>query len=420
MALPNNPRALSQIAESEILGVPDSILSNVTVQSITLTESLLTPGLQTSIVLHAYLHNAIPRNWDILKNKIYNLEIVRPILADADLDDTLKVSARIYRMSNRKLVNDNTEALTLHLCDDSLLIDAMHLVSKSWKCTTPGVVVDDVLQDCLGVEPDKIKIIPAPGPARDYIAQNIHPFQVLSQQATVALDDEDPSYVHYMTYEDMDFGDPRGTHYFRSLADMARFDPYVEFKYGPVTGSAYDNPSSILTYNFPCDFDLLSDVLNGVGFDGEDFSSLIVLNPAIKLASVVGNDTMGCGFGMGPIKTALSNIVSAVNQDSCPVDVESYMLLRQARMNLLEQDKVALRCTVPWRPELHVGMKIRVILPMKGYQDQLGPDGGQIVGELYGSGVYIISSLTHNIIRSGYSTTTMDCIAQTAGFRGEV
>jgi hypothetical protein len=348
-------------------------------------------------------------------------------------------------MSNRKRINDNTENFTLHCCDDSLLIDAMHLVSKSWSCVTPDEIVMEVLTECVGVEEDKIKIMPGVVmPARDYIAQNIHPFQVISQQATVALDGMEPSFLHYMTYEDMDPGDPRGTHYFRSLKDMTEGGVYDLLKYtftfsgisenfaapkdAGIIRRGYDNAHTILAYDFPCDFDLLSDVLNGVGFDGIGFTSLMVINPKIKLVSLLGDDTVGCGMGMGPIKTALTNIVSYPEQFSCPTDVEHYLLLRQARMNLLEQDKIALRLTIPWNPELHVGMMIYARFPWIDYGGGGGgpgdvPGGGggaSIGGFLYGSGEYIIASLTHHIANGGYATTTMDCIAKTAGIRGEV
>ncbi len=128
----------------------------------------------------------------------------------------------------------------------------------------------------------------------------------------------------------------------------------------------------------------------------------------------MGDDTIGCGMGMGPIKTALTNIVSYPEQFSCPTDVEHYMLLRQARMNLLEQDKIALRLTIPWNPELHVGMVLLARFP-KGTG---GEAGG--IEMLYGTGYYIIASLTHHFLNGGYATTTMDCIAETAGERGEV
>jgi hypothetical protein len=54
-------------------------------------------------------------------------------------------------------------------------------------------VVSDVLVNCAGaINPD----IEPSLPARDYIAENIHPFQVVNQQAEVALaGGNDPSFL---------------------------------------------------------------------------------------------------------------------------------------------------------------------------------------------------------------------------------
>ncbi len=74
-------------------------------------------------------------------------------------------------------------------------------------------------------------------------------------------------------------------------------------------------------------------------------------------------------------------------------------------MNLLESDKIALRITVPWNPELHAGEIIKLTLKNKNDPDQLN----------YGSGEYLIVSMTHNIRRGGFGTTTMDCVSKTVG-----
>lgn len=395
--------------------LPFEIISNTTVGSIVMVENLLTPGLQTSMVLDSYVHNPEIKDYDEFKNKVMGIRIWTPG-GDGAFEKEQIISGRIYRQSGRRLINDNNETFTLHMCDDSLLIDAMHLVSKSWKCETPDAIVDEVLQECVGVDPSKIKIMPAAGPARDYIAENIHPFQVISQQAQVAMDGSEPSYLHYMTYEDMVMDDPRGTHYFRSLKNMIEEgDEPPEYIYS-VAGEpyTYNKDHTILTYNFPCDFDILSDILNGIDENGDDIISLIVVNMKLKMASLLGEDTMGCGMGMGPIKTALTNIVSALDQDSCPTDVEHHMLLRQARMSLLEQDKIAFRCTIPWNPELHVGQLFKAKIPHKNYYQDSKPT----LDEQYGSGTYLIVGLVHNILNGGYSTTTLDCITKTAGLRG--
>lgn len=388
--------------------------SDVTIREISLSESLLTPGLQTSVLLDSHLHASPindkgevgrPKNFDNFKNQIMNIKIERPLLDYFGMSTTLLVSQRIYRIDNRKLINQNNERFRVHACDDTLLNDARTLVSKAWKCTSPSSIVAEVLQSCVGA---KRLVVEDCGPNRDYIAENIHPFQVVTQQANAALaGGNDPSFVHYMTYENL------GTHNFRSLYRLTKEQPVFKrpfmFAETGVT-SGYNNPYSILEYSFPCDFDLLSDILNGIDVDGGAINSLCTFNPIAGTLSLLGNQAMGCGMGGGVYNLAITNYGTEKDQDQCAFEVEKFLLKRQARMSLLEQDKIALKLTVPWNPSLNVGKLIDVELKRKGVKTE-----DPAMSRLYGSGTYLIVNLAHTIKNGGFSTTTMECVAQTAG-----
>ena len=344
----------------EFQNVNNELFRDLSAKEITLTESLLTPGLQTSITLQSFFHNPVIKVLDNFKSAVADITITKPILKNFGYPDIMELSTRIYRLDNRTLINNNVEEFTLHGCDDTLLSDARNLVSKSWKCVSPSAIVNEMLSSCVGA---KTRIVEASGPGRDYIAENIHPFQVISQQADVALAGSvDPSFVHFMTYEDFTKGDPRGKHHFESLKAMtAQENGVARFFYqetGSITG--YGHPESVMTYSFPCDFDYLSDILNGVDIDGSQMASLAVVNTMLKSTSLLGNKTAGCGNGRGNYMTSLTNFNSSKDQDSCNTGVEQHLLLRQARMSLLEEDKIALRLTVPWNPVLHAGKMIEV------------------------------------------------------------
>lgn len=373
-----------------------------TVTEVMLGESLLTPGLQTSVKAHSYIHTANPKNYDLFRKATMSISLEKPILAEYGFESTLDVSQIIYRLDNRKLINNQNESLVLRACDISLLNDAETLVSKSWKCERPSDIVDYVLRSCAGVS--NLDIEDAE-PARDYIAENIHPFQVVNQQTNYALaDGDDPSFLHYMTYQNF------GTHHFRSLRTLTDQDPVAEFTYND-THAAYPNPLSILTYSFPCDFDLLSDILNGIDTSGRPLSSVALFDPLFKSFSLMGNNSIGCGIGEGVYRYAISNQLSAESMDSCPDYAKEYLLKRQARMGLLEKEKIALKLTVPFNASLNVGKVIEVSL----YNKELLPD--QV--KLYGSGKYLILNMFHHIVQGGFSVTTMDCVSTTVG-QGEV
>lgn len=395
--LPNNDRLLTSIKLS-FQGIPDHLLYQVTPNEIILGESLLTPGLQTSVQLYSYFQNLPIKNLDLFKNAQMNIELERPILKDFGIQSTMNISQVTYRLDRRKLYNNNVEDFVLHACDQTLLNDAAVLVSKLWKCKTPSTVTQDVLSTCAGA---KNLDIEESQPARDYIAENIHPFQVVAQQAQAALaGGDDPSFLHYMTYDNF------GTHHFRSLKYLTSQPPVMEFLFSEIPGAAgYANPYAIITHSFPCDFDLLSDILNGVDSNGKDINTLMVFNPLLKMFNQFGSQVSGCGLGSGVVKLALSNMASAKQQNACPDYTHIYLQKRQARMALLEKDKIALRITVPWNPILHAGKIIKLTLPNKNDPTLLN----------YGSGEYLIVSMVHNIKYGGYSTTTMDCVSKTVG-----
>ena len=392
--------------------VPEYNMYDITVREVILGESLLTPGLQTSVKVHSYIHRLPPKNLSIFKNKSIRVLTERPILAKFGIDPTFEINQTVYRIDNRRLINNNTEEFVIHACDPTQLEDAAKLVSKSWKCAMPSDIVRYALGGCAGA---KNLDIEESDPARDYIAENIHPFQVVSQQANYALaEGDDPSFLHYMTYLDGDVDG--GVHHFRSLKSLAQ--QRAKYTYSYNEGSdAYANPFSVLTYSFPCDFDLLSDILNGIDADGNNVNSIMLINMLSKTFSLLsGNDSedseAGCGNGAAVMKAAISNQNSAEDQDSCPDYAKEYLLKRQARMGLLERDKITLRMTIPYNPNLHAGNIIQLDL-MNREAAAMG-----LPIKNYGSGKYMILHMFHRITQGGYSTTEIDCVSQTVGQKG--
>jgi hypothetical protein len=397
--LPNPDELVASLQiDFSIPGGKEINLSDFTEYEVMLGESLLTPGLQTSVSINSYMHSIPEKNLDLFKNSVLRLKINRQILEKYGIQTGMDVIQRVYRLENRSMINGNVESFTLRACDDTMLNDALTTVSKSWKCTRPSEIAEYVLKSCAGAATLDIESC---GPARDYLAENIHPFQVVAQQLNVSLaEGDDPSFLHYMTYQKY------GTHHYRSLKSLTKQRPIITYYYSETgASSGYADPRGIITHSFPCDFDLLSDVLNGIDASGRDINSLIVFNPVNKMFSLVGNQTIGCGIGGGVTKMAQTNRGTAENQNSCNSEVEKYLLKRQARMSLLEKDKIALRITVPFNPELNVGKVIEIDLRNKGDSSIKN----------YGSGTYLIMSMFHNIKRGGYAVTSMDCVSTTVG-----
>ena len=375
------------------------VVYETSINELNLTESLLTPGLQTSVNFQSQNNFDFIKNLDAFYNRNIRVTVKRPILTAMGFPkDEFITTQRIYRLSNRTPQNYSYENYQLDACDPTLLKDAQTYVTKSWSCTTPSTVVREVLSQCIGPENMEIE---ASQTKRDYIAENIHPFQVVTQQAEAALNIQqmDPSFLHFMTYQDKN-GNDIPTHNFKSLTAMAQQDPIFFFKYSPKVSADinYADPRDVMQYSFPCDFDLLSDVLNGYDDRGSKTSSMIAYNNFTGAVSLFGQ--MGaCG---STSSSAATNTGSEDLQDSCNNNTQEYLLKRRARMSLVEQDKIALRLVVPFNPMLNVGKVIN-------FQYALNEE----VVENYGSGDYLIVNMTHNVKVGGLGLTIMDCVSET-------
>ena len=171
-----------------------------------------------------------------------------------------------------------TEEFTVHATHFTLLEDAKHVMSKKWTCATPDSIVNEALR-CVGAT-GMNDVAPAQ-PARDYMAEHIHPFQVIQQQCNVALDGNDPSFVHYMTFG-TDSGGAyiwRPTHHFKSLRSMKTGGAVKTFTFRPgEVNINYNNPENrnkVMVFEFPCMFDYLTDLLNGVNETGVNINGLL-------------------------------------------------------------------------------------------------------------------------------------------------
>lgn len=384
-------------AQVSIAGVT---FDDITVKEVLLGESLLTPGLQTSVKLQSNIYTKKTAKWfDDWRNK--NIKIAMSTRSGK----SATVNQTIYRLDNRSFVPTNIgniEEFSVHACDRTLLNDAKSLVSKSWKCKNPTAVVNDVLaMNCLSATKG---IIESSDPSRDYIAENIHPFQVIAQQANMALNGDSPDFVHFMTY---DFNGGPGRHNFRSLKTMASAPtlPNRTFFHYESNVPFNQNENGAIAFSFPCDFDILSDCLNGLDENGREINTLGTFNPFSSMFTQLPQNFSGGCYQGGNFKLSMTNKGSIGRGDnSCETDVEKHLLRRQARMHLLEKDKVAMRLVTPWRPDIHAGDTIRLEWKNK-YSGRW----------IYGTGDYLVSSLIHKIQFGGLSTTTFDCVSNTVG-----
>ncbi|NDB59778.1 hypothetical protein EB001_15220 [bacterium] len=396
----NDPKNLV----SAVVNLGGIIPPDTTVKEVIIGESLLNPSAHVAVTLQSVIYTQEPKNWSQLKCQELSLDI-----ADGNEVNqrTMKVRQEIYRCDNRHFASLNTgqvEELTLHAIDTSILKDAETTWEKSWSCSTPSAVVREALQQ-IGAP---TSFVDNSGPARPYVAESIHPLQVIQQQANVALDGDDPSFLHFMTIND---ATGQNQHHFESLLKLSKSKNvyHIYAADTAITGgkgfneSIFKNYNIAVTFSFPCDFDTLTDILNGIDCNGTNLNQTRTMNFSSGVGDAIG--AIGQAVGIANKIFSLTNLGTSQQQQTCDTAVEKYLHKRQARMALLDKDKIALRITVPWSPWLHVGNKIYF-----HWNDRFDPSR-----ELYGSGEYIIAHMTHNIQFGGYAVTNLDCIANTIG-----
>ena len=409
----NDPR----FGVSATIDLDSARLEDVTVKEVIVGESLLNPSAYTVTTLQSAMYFQTgfgsPIDWNRFRCKPIRINI-----SDLLGNRTMKINQTVYRCDNRQFTSTNTgntEDLSLHSIDQSILNDAGKVWKKVWKCATPSQVVREALQQIGGS--DGAMVSNNTGPGRPYMAESIHPLQVIQQQANVALaNGNDPSFIHYMT---IDGNTGKNIHNFRSLYDLMHPSAHtpVDLYAGDVgvTGdlgfsdSFADLPNrTAISFNFPCDYDVLSDILNGISCEGANLNEVRMWNPTSGDFMGAASQVMGAVSSIANLRTSWTNKGTAQQQNSCETNVEKYLLKRQARMGLLERDKIALRIVLPWSPWFHPGHQIK--FNWVNRYDQTIPQ--------YGSGRYMIVNMTHKIQFGDYATTTLDCIANTFGVGG--
>jgi hypothetical protein len=331
------------------------------------------------------------------------MKFTRPILKLYNIPDTLEVEQVIYRISERIPTTYAYESYNMHACDATLLTNSAKRVSKSWPCTPPSSVVSDILSMCIGAPRVDIESC---GPNRLYIAENIHPFQAIAQNADAALyGGNDPCFLHYMTLKN------KGTHHFRSLKSLSTNTPRYSFINSEMGENvAYVNPYNILTYQFPCDFDVLSDIENGINLDGSENVSVLGLNSFSSVYQLDGAGINPCGFGGAIYNDTFTNQLTGPEAGTCEVKSEIYMLRRQARLALLDQDKLSLQFVIPFNPDIYSGDVVACVFAHKKNDGTIDED--------YGSGNYLVTTVTHTINLNGVGLTTLDCVSRGVGLSG--
>lgn len=379
-----------------------NLIADLTLNEVNISESILSPTIHASFKCEQTLEPF--RNMDNFYAKPVVIIVKKPILKEMLGKEGINLGLVFYRLSNRKRKSDyTTETFELSACFPTLLADAKAWDKDSY-IGTPSDIVKQIFNNVFNMTGENGNIeVEDSYPTISLTGDARHPFQIINNLAERALSIEknSPTFLHYMTMQNTK-GEDIPVHRFESVDGMiarGSINPATPFVYifKNLPENNYENPFDIMSFSFPCDFDLVSDLLNGHDEGGNEFFNVTTIDPYNGKGSIFG-EVFG-EYGTAPF-ASLTNLDSAYKLDQNPTDVERFLLFRRPRMALLEQDKIALKMTIPFNPRLNAGRVITVKIQKNGE-------------DLYGSGDYLIVNMTHSFRPKGISVTILDCVSNT-------
>lgn len=406
------PPVTSGVADDIKFSFDDEFFSELSLVDVMVFESILSPDPQITMTLHDA--NQITKNmidWKLKDDKPIKLKEMKLVNPFADYntrqdgmgaqnvkDITIKDQI-VYRVDQGKLVNYYTEEFKVHICSPLTIENMKTRISKFYPKNDISKVVEDALKSVC--EKSGIKFdVESTEMKRDYISNNMHPYQIVSEIVDMATKNGWTNYFHFATFEDK-----KGKHYVKSLKKLIEGSSKITYRYEHKgVGDALTKFDNILSYEFPSFFDTLLDLSHGI-IDDENLEiepSMVSLNPFTSTFYIVDGDSNG---NQGkPIGGTLNS--GAWSNHSTMYDVpnhcEKYLHTRTGPLAFENKNRPDIKIIVPFNPELHAGEVIKIELDMILE--------GNKYKKNYGTGDYLVSTLTHNIKTGSYGVTVIEAI----------
>lgn len=374
----------------------DNLFKEFSVQEVYMQESILSPQLHMQINVQAA--SGYPKNFYNYKLNGGQPVTVQGTIVNPTYNMSMNFSNMIlYRIGNRKPFNTYTEEFTISCCHNTTITNQLKRMTKIYKDVNYASVVQDAFNSAGAT--GRVGQTDSKG---NYSSDNKHPFQVISDMSSLAMKGKTVPFVHYMTFEN------GGTHYWQAVTDMLS-----QGSAGRTFGTrargrtaTMSDPNSILTHEFPCDFDTLLEAVHGIPPTQSDYAnlkpSILSINPLTGQVFMVDGRAHGNPATQGMGGAATGSILNNLNnRGDTSSGGEKNTHQRTPLMAFLQRENIAIKILVPLAPELHIGGHINVQI--------LGLAEGQ-QGQLFGSGTYMIAHLTHNIKFGAYATTSLECI----------
>lgn len=361
-------------------------------------------------------------------------------LKNQDVKDGVSKKFRIYRVSERRLQNQETEAYILHFCSEEFLFSEQLKISKPYKGKKISEMASDVLANELQISVNKLNIEETKG-LYDFIVPYKSPFETLHWLANYAqpMTSNGADFLFYENHEGFNFA---------SLQTLYGKRSYKKYMYqiknvGDTTESSelFRDLSGFKSYTYLNTFDTLYGTINGafasktltvdpitrkfyeITFDyNKDY---YYKNSQLNDYPVVNNTPNRLNKKMNEMSEASYKVVvSNKNQIKSKgileqpwsvqndIAAETFVPYRTAQMALSHYTR--LKLVLSGDPLLSIGTVIDVVLP-----SNVGKKGGAGYNEglfdVYNSGRYLISAVRHVIKADFRYETILEVVKDSMG-----
>ena len=403
-------------------------VNNVSIKSLVVELSYYEDILKGSVTGHLLLSDSISliERLQLSGGDFLNLSFSK---SQGNKDtSSIKKYFRIYRVSERILINAETENYTLHFCSEELFLSEQSKVSKPYSGQKISDIVYDILNNHLKINDKYISLQETDG-LYDFVIPYKKPFEAINWLSTYAIQKN-------KTGADFVFFENSGGFNFISLQNMFNQTEYATYAYSQKNAPEMNGVdelgrgiNGIKSYTFLDTFDSLYGVTSGAfanrlisvdpltrrykdtKFDYlKDYVNKVdTLNKVknINNSSVI-NDLKN-RFGKtqnqnydGVLKVMVSNADQKVAKGisdipfsvAGDVRVETYVPYRTAQIALSHYSRIKL--TLSGDPNLTVGRTIKVVLPSSvSNKDGSGYNEGN--PDPINSGKYLIAAVRHII-----------------------
>jgi hypothetical protein len=397
-------------------------VNNVTIKSLVVELSYYEDILKGSVTGHLLISDSISliERLQLSGGDFLNLCFSKS-QGNKDISNVKKYF-RIYRVSERQLINAETENYTLHFCSEELFLSEQSKVSKPYSGQKISDIVYDILNNHLKIEDKYISLQETDG-LYDFVIPYKKPFEAINWLSTYAIQ-KNKSGADFVFFENS------GGFNFMSLQNMFNQKEYATYTYSQKNAPPMDGVdelgrgiNGIKSYTFLDTFDSLYGVTSGA------FANrLITVDPltrrykdtkfdyvndylnkadTLNKSSVMNN--LKNRFGKtqnqnydGVLKVMTSNADQKVAQGISDIPfavggdirAETYVPYRTAQIALSHYSRIKL--TLAGDPNLTVGRTIKVILPSSvSNKDGSGYNEGN--PDPINSGKYLIAAVRHII-----------------------